>query len=47
MSFCFLAANWPLELKTIMLIVKFQEFEPVIQKPYTIVYFHSAASLQL
>ncbi|BBH07470.1 appr-1-p processing enzyme family protein [Prunus dulcis] len=23
------------------------EFEPIIQKPYTIVYFHSAASLQL
>lgn len=24
-----------------------KEFEPVIQKPYTIVYFHSAASLQI
>ncbi|XP_050374485.1 uncharacterized protein LOC126792020 isoform X2 [Argentina anserina] len=24
-----------------------KEFEPIIQKPYTIVYFHSAASLQL
>ncbi|XP_051122105.1 uncharacterized protein LOC127245323 [Andrographis paniculata] len=24
-----------------------KEFEPVIQKPYTIVYFHSAASLQM
>lgn len=24
-----------------------QEFEPVIQKPYSIVYFHSAASLQV
>lgn len=30
-----------------LLIVKFQEFEPLIQKPYSIVYFHSAASLQL
>lgn len=29
----------------IMYVVK--EFEPVIQKPYTIVYFHSAASLQV
>jgi hypothetical protein len=24
-----------------------QEFEPLIQKPYTIAYFHSAASLQV
>jgi hypothetical protein len=24
-----------------------QEFEPLIQKPYSIVYFHSAASLQV
>ncbi|MED6187880.1 hypothetical protein PIB30_080710, partial [Stylosanthes scabra] len=24
-----------------------KEFEPIIQKPYTIVYFHSAASLQM
>jgi hypothetical protein len=24
-----------------------QEFESLIQKPYTIVYFHSAASLQV
>jgi hypothetical protein len=24
-----------------------KEFEPVINRPYTIVYFHSAASLQL
>ncbi|PRQ40695.1 putative CRAL-TRIO lipid binding domain, Macro domain-containing protein [Rosa chinensis] len=24
-----------------------KEFEPIIQKPYTVVYFHSAASLQL
>ncbi|KAJ8774515.1 hypothetical protein K2173_016961 [Erythroxylum novogranatense] len=29
----------------VLYIVK--EFEPLIQKPYTIVYFHSAASLQL
>ncbi|XP_054791972.1 uncharacterized protein LOC129297651 [Prosopis cineraria] len=28
----------------VMYVVK--EFEPIIQKPYTIVYFHSAASLQ-
>lgn len=27
--------------------VKFQEFEPIMQKPYTIVYFHSASSLQM
>lgn len=27
--------------------IDLQEFEPIIQKPYTIVYFHSAASLQL
>ncbi|KAI8536689.1 hypothetical protein RHMOL_Rhmol10G0276000 [Rhododendron molle] len=26
--------------------IEFQEFEPLIQKPYTIVYLHSAASLQ-
>ncbi|KAF2295015.1 hypothetical protein GH714_030164 [Hevea brasiliensis] len=29
----------------VLYVVK--EFEPIIQKPYTIVYFHSAASLQL
>ncbi|KAK9189155.1 hypothetical protein WN944_020561 [Citrus x changshan-huyou] len=34
-------------VKRPLLIVKFQEFEPLIQKPYSIVYFHSAASLQL
>ncbi|GKU99645.1 hypothetical protein SLEP1_g12460 [Rubroshorea leprosula] len=35
-----------LELERFVLYV-IKEFEPLIQKPYTIVYFHSAASLQL
>ncbi|XP_010552560.1 PREDICTED: protein GDAP2 homolog [Tarenaya hassleriana] len=35
-----------LDLERFVLYVV-KEFEPVIQKPYTIVYFHSAASLQL
>ncbi|XP_059655746.1 uncharacterized protein LOC132302805 isoform X1 [Cornus florida] len=35
-----------LDLERFVLYV-IKEFEPVIQKPYTIVYFHSAASLQL
>ncbi|GLU16987.1 hypothetical protein SLE2022_333860 [Rubroshorea leprosula] len=35
-----------LELERFVLYVV-KEFEPLIQKPYTIVYFHSAASLQL
>ncbi|KAG9439729.1 hypothetical protein H6P81_019894 [Aristolochia fimbriata] len=35
-----------LDLERFVLYVV-KEFEPLIQKPYTIVYFHSAASLQL
>ncbi|KAK8317232.1 hypothetical protein V6Z11_A13G093800 [Gossypium hirsutum] len=35
-----------LELERFILYVV-KEFEPLIQKPYTIVYFHSAASLQV
>ncbi|XP_047958345.1 protein GDAP2 homolog isoform X1 [Salvia hispanica] len=35
-----------LDLERFVLYV-IKEFEPVIQKPYTIVYFHSAASLQM
>ncbi|XP_057777296.1 uncharacterized protein LOC130995861 isoform X2 [Salvia miltiorrhiza] len=35
-----------LDLERFVLYVV-KEFEPVIQKPYTIVYFHSAASLQM
>lgn len=35
-----------LELERFVLYV-IKEFEPLIQKPFTIVYFHSAASLQL
>ncbi|KAF2325440.1 hypothetical protein GH714_028711 [Hevea brasiliensis] len=35
-----------LDLERFVLYVV-KEFEPIIQKPYTIVYFHSAASLQL
>uniref|UniRef100_A0A2P2M6R8 CRAL-TRIO domain-containing protein n=1 Tax=Rhizophora mucronata TaxID=61149 RepID=A0A2P2M6R8_RHIMU len=35
-----------LDLEQFVLYVV-KEFEPLIQKPYTIVYFHSAASLQL
>ncbi|GLT27591.1 hypothetical protein SLA2020_025770 [Shorea laevis] len=35
-----------LELERFVLYVV-KEFEPLVQKPYTIVYFHSAASLQL
>ncbi|XP_021299780.1 protein GDAP2 homolog [Herrania umbratica] len=35
-----------LELERFILYVV-KEFEPLIQKPYTIVYFHSAASLQI
>ncbi|XP_020577169.1 protein GDAP2 homolog isoform X2 [Phalaenopsis equestris] len=35
-----------LELERFVLYVV-KEFEPLIQKPYTIVYFHSAASLQM
>ncbi|XP_022725894.1 protein GDAP2 homolog isoform X2 [Durio zibethinus] len=35
-----------LELERFVLYVV-KEFEPLIQKPYTIVYFHSAASLQI
>ncbi|XWS69653.1 hypothetical protein CRYUN_Cryun04dG0197600 [Craigia yunnanensis] len=35
-----------LELECFVLYVV-KEFEPLIQKPYTIVYFHSAASLQI
>ncbi|OMO71904.1 hypothetical protein COLO4_27932 [Corchorus olitorius] len=35
-----------LELERFVLYVV-KEFEPLIQKPYTIVYFHSAASLQV
>ncbi|XP_061369676.1 uncharacterized protein LOC133312491 isoform X1 [Gastrolobium bilobum] len=35
-----------LDLERFVLYVV-KEFEPIIQKPYTIVYFHSAASLQM
>ncbi|KAL5553686.1 hypothetical protein UlMin_041087 [Ulmus minor] len=35
-----------LDLERFILYV-IKEFEPIIQKPYTIVYFHSAASLQV
>ncbi|XP_045810682.1 protein GDAP2 homolog [Trifolium pratense] len=35
-----------LDLERFVLYV-LKEFEPIIQKPYTIVYFHSAASLQV